>query len=185
MIEEEQLVWIVKDISEKKEDSLRQLYDITHRRVFQYLYRLTNNYQMAEDMMIDTYTEVWKSAKRFRGESKVLTWIIGISRNLAMNEFRKKRFNELELEKNESNPPEQFNTCAQAEAIKILKDAINKLNPTHREVLDLLFLQEMSYEDIAMITNIPVNTVKTRVFYAKEKLRNILNSKGITKDVLI
>jgi RNA polymerase sigma-70 factor (ECF subfamily) len=185
MNEETILLNMIRRISDKSEHSFDQLYDKTHKKVFQYLYRITNDRYLAEDVLIDTYLEVWEHAGSFRGDSKVLTWLIGIARNLAMNEFRKKGFHEFELEKNESNPPDQFNTCAQAEAIRILKDVINKLNPTHREVLDLLFLQGMSYEDIAMIINIPVNTVKTRVFYAKEKLRNILNSKGITKDVLI
>jgi len=140
---------------------------------------------MAEDMMIDTYTEVWKSAKRFRGESKVLTWIIGISRNLAMNEFRKNRIKEHELNENMMIQPEQFHNCAGAEITQILEDALTRLPNNHREVLDLIFLQEMNYEDISQIINIPVNTVKTRVYYAKEKLRDILNFMGVTKDDLL
>ena len=166
--------------------AFEQLYEATNKRVFQYLCRFTNDRYLAEDLTMDTYAEVWKSAGRFRGESKVATWMIGIARNMAMNEFRKNnKMRTQELDEGMSEPPAQFHACAGTETTEILAEALNRLPISHREILDLVFLQGMNYEDISHIVDIPLNTVKTRVFYAKEKLRNTLRFMGVTKDDLI
>lgn len=175
----------IKDISRGDEDAFKELYEATNQKVFGYLYRLTNNQQMAEDVLIETYTEVWKSAKKYKGHSKVLTWIIGIARNLAMSEFRKSKTREYDITENIVYTQNQFLDCAESETLHILKGALNLLPVKHREVLDLVFLHGMRYEDISKITAIPLNTVKTRVFYAKGKLKNILKAMGFVRDDLL
>lgn len=182
MNEEAIIIELLRNVSKKDEDAFKELYELTHKRVFQYLYRLAGNKEMAEDIMIDTYTEVWKSARKFRGHSKVLTWITGIARNLAMNEFRRSKMKEDELDEDLAYTPDQLSGYEQTEISQILKEALNRLPVNHREILDLVFLQEMKYEDISQIINIPVSTVKTRVFYAKEKLRDILTEMGVKRD---
>jgi len=185
MIEEPEFK-LLKDVGKGDAQAFEQLYETTHKRVFQYLCRFTNDRHLAEDLTMDTYAEVWKSAGRFRGESKVATWMIGIARNMAMNEFRKNsRIKMQELDEDITDPPEQFHACAGTETAHILAEALNRLPISHREILDLVFLQGMNYEDISKIIDIPLNTVKTRVFYAKEKLRNALRFMGVTKDDLI
>jgi RNA polymerase sigma-70 factor (ECF subfamily) len=182
---EDSIGGLIKAVAEGNEHAFRELYETTQRKVFHYLYRFTNDRHMAEDLVVDTYVEVWKSARKFRGESRVLTWIIGISRNIAMNAFRQNRVKESELDENMMSPPEQFQNCAGNEVNQILKDALNSMPVIHREILDLVFLQGMHYEEIARIVQIPVNTVKTRVFHAKEKLRSVLKYMGVTKNDLI
>jgi RNA polymerase sigma-70 factor, ECF subfamily len=185
MIEEREFN-LVRAVGKGDAQAFEQLYEATNKRVFQYLCRFTNDRHLAEDLTMDTYTEVWKSAGRFRGESKVATWMIGIARNMAMNEFRKNGKIKLqELDEDITDPPAQFHACAGTETTKILAEALNRLPVSHREILDLVFLQGMNYEDISQIVDIPLNTVKTRVFYAKEKLRNALRFMGVTKDDLI
>lgn len=181
MIEDELIGLIAKG----DEDAFEQLYAITHKKVFRYLYRLTNNQQTAEDIMIETYAETWKSARKFRGRSKVLTWIIGIARNLAMNEFRKQKVNECDIEEFQDQLSTQAVQADVSGTEELLAKAINKLSPKHREVLDLVFFQGMKYEEVAQITGASLNTVKTRIFYAKEELRKILKGMGIEKDGLI
>ena len=185
MYEEDPVTGLIKAVSRGDEEAFKQLYETTHKKVFQYLYRFTNGHNMAEDLVVDTYVEVWKSAKSFRNESKVLAWIIGISRNIAMNEIRKNKMKEYELNEDIMSPPEQFHNCAGSEITRVLGDALNRLPDNHREILDLVFLQEMNYEDISRIIDIPVNTVKSRVFYAKEKMRDALKFMGVTKDDLV
>ncbi len=109
---------------------------------------------------------------------------MGIARNLAMNELRRHKI-EYELDDVIASPPTQFCDYADAERAEILQESINRLPLKHREILDLVFLQGMSYEDISQVIGIPVNTVKTRIFYAKDKLKNILKSMGYTKDDFI
>lgn len=185
MHEEDPVRELIKAVSGGDEHAFKELYETTQKKVFQYLYRFTNDRNMAEDLVIDTYVEVWKSAKRFRGESRVLTWIIGISRNIAMNAFRQNKAKEYELSEDMMRPPEQFQKCAGNEVTQILEDALNRLPMSHKEILDLVFLQGMNYEDISQVIHIPVNTVKSRVFYAKEKLRDVLKFMGVAKDDLI
>jgi len=169
---------------EGDEDSFARLYEISSRRVFQYLCRLTHNQAMAEDILLDTYTEVWRSARKFRGYSRVLTWITGIARNLTLNEFRRRKMIECEIDEEIASPPGQFSECANAEISQLLEKALDRLPAKQREALDLLFMQGMRYEDISRIMDIPVNTVKTRVFYAKEKLKNILALMGVKRSDL-
>jgi RNA polymerase sigma-70 factor (ECF subfamily) len=185
MIEEREFR-LLRDVGKGDANAFEQLYETTNKKVFQYLCRFTNDHHLAEDLTMDTYAEVWKSAGRFRGESRVATWMIGIARNMAMNEFRKNnRIRIQELDEDITDPPEQFHVCAGTETTQILTDALNRLPVRHREILDLVFLQDMNYEDISQIVDIPLNTVKTRVFYAKEKLRDILRLMGVAKDDVI
>lgn len=175
---------IIRRIGKGDEDALRQLYELTSRNVFQYIFRLVNNKEMAEDLMIETYTQVWLSAKNFKENSRALTWILGIARNLTMNELKKRYYNHGELHANESISAEQFNSICHNEISEIIGKALKKLSPKHREVLDLVFIQELTYEEISELLRIPLNTVKTRIFYAKEEIRKILKDMGVSKDEL-
>jgi RNA polymerase sigma-70 factor (ECF subfamily) len=182
---EDMLNGFMDDIAKGNEQALQQLYEATERSVFHYIYRLVNNQQIAEDLLMETYIQIWKSAKNYRGHAKVLTWIIGIARNLTMNEFRNRKIKEDDLHEDILFSEKQFEACRKNEISAILKNALNRLSLQHREVLDLLFLQGLRYEEIAVILDTPLNTVKTRIFYAKASLRNIFLTMGITKDDLI
>ena len=85
---------LLEKISRGDEEAFRQLYDQTHKKVYFYLYRLVHGKQMAEDVLVETYTEVWRCAKKFKGRSSATTWMMGIARNLAMNELGKLRKHE-------------------------------------------------------------------------------------------
>ena len=132
--------------------------------------------------MVDTYAEVWKSASKFRGDSRLSTWIIGIARHLALKEFGKKKLSTNSLEDYAHAIPATTTTIDTFIKRDLLVKAMDKLSNDHREILDLVFFHEMSYKEISKILGIPVNTVKTRVFYAKENLKNILERMGIDKN---
>ena len=174
---------LLERISRGDEEAFQQLYEQTHRKVFFYLYRLVHGRQMAEDILVETYTEVWRCAKKFKGHSRVTTWMMGIARNLAMNHLGKLRKHEdLDDFPNLSNgiipDPEPMDRQ------RLLKEAMIKLPIKHREILDLVFFHEMTYQEVSQMLAIPVNTVKTRVFYAKETLKNALSCMGVKKDDL-
>lgn len=171
---------LLKRISDGDEEAFRELYDLTHKRVYFYLYRLVHGKQMAEDVLVEAYSEVWRCAKKFKGNSAVTTWMMGIARNLAMNELGKvKRYDHIEDFPNLSDgvipDPEPMDRR------RLLKEAMIKLPIKHREILDLVFFHEMTYPEVSQVLNIPVNTVKTRVFYAKGALRNALDQMGVKK----
>lgn len=176
---------IIEDISKGDEEAFRILYENTAKNVYYYILRLVNDKELAEDLLIETYTQVWMSAKNFKGDSKVLSWIFSIARNLTMNEIKKKDYHLLELMDTESECAQQFSITCQREISSIMKFALERLSPKHREILDLIFIHDFTYEEIAKILNIPINTVKTRIFYAKKKLKEILKDMGVNKDEII
>jgi RNA polymerase sigma-70 factor (ECF subfamily) len=140
---------------------------------------------LTEEVTNDVFFDVWKGAGGFQGRSAVLTWIFGIAHNKTMNELRKKTPDPVD--------PEEFvrvaNPDAGAEEIVEKKDrsermkkALNELSPDHRTVLELTFFEGMSYQEIAAVMDCPVNTVKTRMFYAKEKLKEAFTKYGISQE---
>ena len=174
---------LLKRISAGDEEAFRQLYDLTHQKVYVYLYRLVHGKQMAEDIMMETYTEVWRCAKKFKGNSRATTWILGIARNLAMNELGKfKRHDNIDDFPNLSDGV--IPDLEPMDRQRRLKEAMIKIPLKHREILDLVFFHEMTYPEVSQMLDIPVNTVKTRVFYAKETLKNALSGMGVKKNDL-
>jgi RNA polymerase sigma-70 factor, ECF subfamily len=174
---------LLEKISRGDEEAFRQLYDQTHKKVYFYLYRLVHGKQAAEDILVETYTEVWRCVKKFKGRSRATTWMIGIARNLAMNELRKFKKHD-----NIDDLPDLSNgVIPDAEPMdrqRLLKEGMLRLSIKHREMLDLVFFHEMTYQEVSQMLDIPVSTVKTRVFYAKETLKNALSSMGVKKDDL-
>lgn len=170
---------LMKRISKGDEHAFKELFEETHKKVYFYLFRLFKDKNLAEDILIDTYTEAWRNARNFRGESRLLTWIIGIARNLAMNRFKKTHY----FERIDDFPdiPDQKNS-QEIGIGNVIQKAIEELSLKHREVLDLVFFQEMTYKEVSELLKIPVNTVKTRVFYAKKELKNILEKMGVRKN---
>ncbi len=170
-------------VSEGDERAFNELYHLTHRKVYSYLYRLLQQKSIVEDVLVETYTEVWRGAKKFKGYSRGVTWILGIARNLAMNELRKTKFHE-DIDDFPELPNGKELDVEGPDRRRLLRKAMASLSTKHREVLDLVFFQEMNYQEVSEILRIPVNTVKTRVFYAKEVLKVALKEMGVERDAV-
>ena len=163
-----------------------ELYQQYHPRLYGYLLRLLANPVMVEEVLDDVMLVVWTDARKFRGAAAVSTWIFGI----AVNKIRKKikgkfpPYEDLEFvdgETSERSAPDK--TTYQSELREQMRMAINKLSPEHREVLDLTYYQGLSIKEIAEIMDCPLNTVKTRMFYARKRLGGILQEMGIGGEV--
>ncbi len=173
---------IIKRIAGKDENAFRELYEGTSKKVYHYLLGMLKDPRKAEDIMVDTFTEVWKCAGKFRGDSKVSTWIIGIARHLALKEFGKKKPVTNSIENHLYSLPARNVAIDSFLRTELLRKAMEKLSFSHREILELVFFHEMSYREISDVLDIPINTVKTRVYYAKENLKQILENMGIGRD---
>ena len=178
---------LIEEIADENKEAFKTLYNRYVRQVYSYIYKITRDNKLTEEVTNDVFFEVWSSANKFQGKSKVLTWIFGIAHNKTMNEIRKRK--EIPVD------PEEFSNEASADMetdeIIMKKDrdeqmkiALDQLTPEHRTVVELTFLQGLSYGEIAEIMNCPVNTVKTRMYYAKEKLKEIFTDLGITAEGL-
>ncbi|MEJ2153834.1 MAG: sigma-70 family RNA polymerase sigma factor [Desulfobacteraceae bacterium] len=167
----------------KDEEAFRRLYDETHKRIFFFAHRIVGDRDMAEDVVAETYMAVWKSAGAFKGRSKVLTWIFGIARNLSMNALKKIRF-DVSIDDCHQLSTDGGLNSKNHDRKEVISKGLLKVSAKHREVLDLVFYQGFNYNEIAAILNVPENTVKTRVFYAKKALHETLCKMGVEQNDL-
>jgi RNA polymerase sigma-70 factor (ECF subfamily) len=163
------------------------LYDLIHKKVYFYLFRLLKDKESAEDVMVETFTEVWKCADKYKGMSQARTWVFGIARNLAMNAMRKDKVHD----DIDDYPQLSDNRALNSEVIReasdrrrVIMSALARISSKHREVLDLVFFHEMKYQEISKVLDIPLTTVKTRVFYAKDALKIKLSDMGVDRDAI-
>jgi len=166
--------------------AFREIYDRYYKRIYLYSYRLLGEGEGAKEVANEVMLEIWRGAKRFRGESKPSTWMFGI----AVNKVRKKikgklpPYEDLESVGEEAGERSAPDTATyQSELRERMRTAINSLSREHREVLDMTYYQGLSIKEIAAIMECPANTVKTRMFYARKRLGGILQHMGIGGEV--
>jgi RNA polymerase sigma-70 factor (ECF subfamily) len=155
--------------------ALEELYLSYHRRLARFLSRLTPRYENIEEIINDTFMVVWQSAKDFRSASQVSTWIIGIAYRTALKSFRSQKNHNAALSI-EDYPEQTVDPSSDAEVNDWLKHGLNCLPAEQRLALELAYGMGHSLEEIAVITQCPVGTVKARMFHAREKLRQYLPS---------
>jgi len=159
-------------IAARDRQAMREFYLIYHRRLARFLSRLTTRYEVVEEIINDTLVVVWQKAADFRGDSRVSTWIIGIAYRRGLKSLRAERRAD---ESMQMPLPRELCTndenAAHAEAEDWLGRALSQLPTEQRAVLELTYYLGYSCEEIAAIMECPVNTVKTRMFHARQKLR--------------
>src|SRR5262245_41858385 len=181
-----ELEWVTR-IAEGDREAFEQLYAAYQTRLFRYLLRMIGDTGTAEELTNDTMVAAWKAAGSFKGQSKASTWLFAIARNKALNAMRGQHPVMVEVETAmavaaSSDSPEK--SVSRGSLHAVMKQALQELSAEHREVIELTFYQELSYQEIAEIMQCPVNTVKTRMFYAKKKLQEALEQRGIKGELL-
>lgn len=168
---------LIAGIARGDRDALAELYQRWRQPLFAYLLQLTPDHGLAEETLQDTLVAVWKSARGFENRSSVLTWLIGIARRQAHNTLRQQRLplaGETELAGMVSPEPEPeafaLNSATRDELIAMF----SQLSTAHREVLVLVLVHELSYEETASILGVPTGTVKSRLSHAKRMARELL-----------
>ena len=164
--------------------AMQVLFARHHVRVYRFVLRLVRNEATAEDLISEVFLDVWRQAAKFEGRSAVSTWMLSIARFKALSALRRKPEYELDEETAEaiedhSDDPEV--TLAKKDKGALLREALSALSAEHREVIDLVYYQEKSVEEVARIVDIPEATVKTRMFYARKKLSELLKERGIDR----
>ena len=157
--------------------AFRQLFFGYYRRLSRFLARLTNDQQLAEEIINDTLMVVWRGAERFDARSRVSTWIFGIAYRLAIKAFGKRKARtdagesaRILFAQDSQNGDGDLNGIELGE---LLERALRCLTAEQRAVLELAYVMGYSCAEIAAIVDCPVNTVKTRLFYARERVRSI------------
>ncbi len=163
--------------------AVRVLFARFNERVYRFALRLTDDAALAEDVVNEVFLEVWRKAATFEGRSQVSTWILGITRNKALD-ARKARANEgwdeeaaQAVEDPAPNPEVEYQ---RKDLRVVMRKCLAQLSPTHREIVDLVYYHGKSIEEIARLTGAGQATVKTRMFYARKHLAELLGAYGIT-----
>ncbi len=175
---------LLKRIAAKDRLAVQALFGRYHVQMFRFLVRLTRNEAVAEELVNETFMEIWRVAGKFEGRSSPSTWIFAIARNKAISLMRKRSDAELDEEmaaniEDDSDSPED--TTMKGDKAAMIKVCLTKLSPEHREVIDLVYYHEKSIKEVGDIVGIPENTVKTRMFHARKRLSELLKEGGIDR----
>src|ERR1041384_3142800 len=164
--------------------AMQVLFARHHVRVYRFVLRLVRDESVAEDLISEVFLDVWRQAGRFEGRSAVPTWLLAIARFKALTALRRKPDEALDEEKAEAiedqaDDPEV--ALEKKDKSAAIRKCLIKLSAEHREIIDLVYYHEKSVEEVAEIVGIPENTVKTRMFYARKKLAELLKAAGVER----
>jgi RNA polymerase sigma-70 factor (ECF subfamily) len=157
-------------------ESFRALYLAYHKRLSRFLLRFLRRRELIEEVINDTMYAVWCKAADFRGDSQLSTWIFGIAYRKALKAVRKdSRDPTVDPALGVDAPvPLHDPEASRRELRQCLDRALASLPAPQRIVIELAYFVGHSCEEIAVITTTPVNTIKTRLFHARERLRELL-----------
>ena len=145
--------------------------------IYRWLLRFVGNETVAEDLLSDVFLDVWRQAGRFEGRAAVSTWLLSIARFKALSARRRRPDAELDevIEATVADPTDDPEVMLEKKnRDELVHEALTTLSSEHREIIDLVYYHEKSVEECAQILSIPRATVKTRMFYARKKLAEMV-----------
>jgi RNA polymerase sigma-70 factor (ECF subfamily) len=156
--------------------AFEELYRIYHPRLTRFLINILRRPHLVEEALDDTMMVVWRRPGSFTGASKVSTWIFAIAYRTALKALSRldEPQEDLDAEQRPSAEPDPEQALGDLQVQKLLLNAMDRLSSDHRVVVDLTYYHEAGYREIAEIMNCPVGTVKTRMFHARLKLKELL-----------
>ena len=169
------VIGLLKRIADGDEAAMQRLYEMFDRRIYAFCLNRLKDQSQAEEVVVDTLYEVWKHPMRFRGESKFSTWLIGIARHKLLNQLRARGPQHAEIdEEMPSDEADPSDIVAQSQRRESVLECMEKLPTEQRECMHLVFYEGYALLEVAEIQQCPENTVKTRLFHARQKIKNCL-----------
>jgi len=163
--------WLVQRILSGDKAAGEQFVIEHYEAIFRFLRNLTGSKEDAEDLTQQTFLRAWEALPNFRGDSSLSTWLHSIAYREYTHWLRSQR-EFVPLDEIVDMPDEQSNQNLEA---VLLRWAIYRLDPEHREVFVLYYVQGFSVREVAKIIGVPVGTVKSRLFFARQKLKELLS----------
>lgn len=178
---------LVARILEGDRDRFTELVTRYEKRVINYVYRITHRYEDAHDLAQEIFVKVYLALDRYDSKYQFSTWLFRIAQNSAIDALRKKSVAEVPLvyQSDEEGPREREFADTGVSPERALKnkqlsaaidDAVAKLPPDYRELIQLRHFAELSYEEIASMKKLPLGTVKNKLFRARNLLKEALDS---------
>ena len=173
-----------------REEGFEELVRRYQRPITGYVYRMVGNYDAALDVTQEVFIKVYNSMTRYSSEYKFSTWLYKISHNAAIDYLRRNSNHgqSIESENEDGAYQRQFESKRPSPEVERERSewraeiaAVVKRLPTgYRELIVLRHTQDLSYDEIAEITNLPLGTVKNRLFRAREMMREMFVERGFT-----
>jgi len=178
---------LLRRIADGDRAAFHDLFETYYHRLLRFSARLLNDRQLVEEVVNDTMLVVWRKAASFNARSRVSTWIFGIAYRLAMKALAARQLRARVVDDSDGAIHDEavLSVAAQfedTETRELLEAAILRLSPEQQAVLKLAYFMGHSCAEIAAIVACPVNTVKTRLFKARGRLRAILPA--LTREAL-
>jgi RNA polymerase sigma-70 factor (ECF subfamily) len=179
-MDNDEVLRLLSRIGQADEAAFRELYRAFSRRLYAYVLRQLGDPAQAEEIVSDTLYEVWKAPARFRGDAQFSTWLIGIARNKVLMAFRGRKPDSKHEDLDDvaetvaSEDAGAFEILAGQQRREGVRHCMDKLSDEHRECVHLVFYEGMSLAEVAQVQSCPEGTVKTRLFHARQKLKNCL-----------
>jgi RNA polymerase sigma-70 factor (ECF subfamily) len=173
---------LIQSIAAGEKNAMRILFARHNVRIYRFLLRFIADRSIAEDLVSEVFLDVWCQAAKFRGRSQVGTWLLAIARNKALSAVRRRSPEELDedaAERIEDPGKDPEASMENRQKADVLANCLSRLSAAHREVIDLVYYHEKSIDEVAAIMGVPQNTVKTRMFYARKHIAELLAAQGI------
>jgi RNA polymerase sigma-70 factor (ECF subfamily) len=173
---------LIRRVAGKDRRAFEMLYQRHSPRLHRYLSRLISQPDVIEEVLDDVMLVVWQNASRFNHTSRVSTWIFGIAHFKALKARARLSGRAAEQPVTDDHAAEgddPEDATLRGELGRVVAQGLDALSPEHRAVVELTFYQGRSYQEIAQITQCPVNTVKTRMFHARRRLGPLLAAFGL------
>jgi RNA polymerase sigma-70 factor (ECF subfamily) len=172
---------LIAGVRQGDENAFRLIFEQHHRSVFRFLYGMVGDRRLAEELMQETFMQAYKNIGTLREEAKLLSWLCGIARHVALHSLRSRPGKNqwigiddqevAELKEAQGTPETRM---LNAELKAVIRDALAALDDDKRGVFILKVLQQMSYEEIAEMTGFSIPKLKTDLHRAKAQMRRLI-----------
>lgn len=187
MIKKEKILdsWLVMQTREGNKKALTMLVKRWHKKLCRQAYWYTNDMDAAKDIAQDCWPSIIKNLKKLKDTSSFGSWALSIVTRKSIDSLRKnkreKKHLEFYFESNNSRLVDKEDSTADGDAIGLLRASIQNLPVQQQLILNLFYLEELSLKQISEILDIPIGTVKSRLFNAREQLKLIIKNKDYEK----
>jgi len=175
----------------KKDDqaAYAQLMNRYQEAIYYMLLKMVNNASDAEDLTIEAFSKAFKKIEQYTPNFAFSTWLFKIATNNCIDFIRKKRIDHISLDRETGDKdktsniiiaevPDPEEDLINKQKAKLMRSVVTTLKPRYRELVELRYFKEYSYDEIADELNLPLGTVKAQLFRARELLYNILKQKN-------
>lgn len=168
---------LLAQIADGDREAMHVLYQRHHDALYGFVRARSGSAFTAQDVVHDTMLDVWRQAGRYGGKSAVRTWIFTIARNKMVDRMRKTSYLSYvdAVPEVADEAPDACTVIQSAQDAEQVRACIDKLKPAHAVAVRLAFFEDMTYEQISEVEGIPVGTVKTRIFHAKQAMMHCLS----------